>query len=139
MAIVSFSLAWKDWAASHPLLLTPFILENRGFKFFSRFFNYISLFDKLLLCIGLDGSHANFHSVEKLMLACLEKHGQRHACRAHERKIAESLYIILYRFSSFLDCQKECVYGYFGIILIESGEELVFYVEPGIEKLRGDS
>jgi len=58
---------------------------------------------------------------------------------AHERKVAESLYVILYRFSSFLNCRKECVHGHLGIVLIELGEESGFQVEPGIDGVRGET
>ena len=86
--------------------------------------------------MGFDGAHANFHFVEKVMPTHLKQHRQRHTCRAQERKIVKSLYVIQYIFSSFLNCRKECVHGHLGIILIESREESGFQVEPGINGVR---
>jgi len=64
---------------------------------------------------------------------------QRHACKAHKRKVAKPLYVIPYRFSSFLECRKECVHGHLGIILVESGKESGFQVDPGIDGVRGET
>ena len=67
------------------------------------------------------------------MHACLEQHRQRHACRVHERKVAEPLYIIPDRFSSFLDLREELVQGNLSVILVESREESGFQINPIID------
>ena len=74
--------------------------------------------------MGFDSSHANFHFIEKVMPTRLKQYRQMHTCREHKRKVAELLYVIPYRFSSFLDCRKERAHGHLSIILIESTEEL---------------
>ena len=57
----------------------------------------------------------------------------------YERKVAESLYVIPHKFSSFLDCRKECVHGHLSIILVESREKSGFQVEPRIDGVRGET
>ena len=98
---------------------SPPAFGSRGLKLFSQFLSYLSLLDKFLPCMGFDSSHSNFHLVEEVMSACLEQHGQRHSCRAHERKVWEHLYIVSYRFSPFLDSGEELVLDHLSIILIE--------------------
>ena len=69
----------------------------------------------------------------------LEQHGQRHAYRAHEKKIAKALNVVPYRFSSFLNRLEELVHGHFGIFLIKTREEPGFQVDPGIDRARRET
>jgi len=55
------------------------------------------------------------------------------------RHMREKLWNLSYRFSSFLDCRKECVHGHLGVILVEFGEESGFQVEPGIDGVRRET
>ena len=65
----------------------------------------------------------------------LEQHGQRHAYRAHEKKIAKALNVVPYRFSSFLNRLEELVHGHLSVILIESRKEPGFQVHPRIDEV----
>ena len=117
-----------------PCCWLPICSWNRWFKLLRRFLSYFSLFNKILPGVGLNDSHANFHFVEKFVPT---QHGQRHVCRAQKTKIAEPLYIVSYRFSSFLDYQEEFVYGNLSIILVESGEKLGFRLTQELMDLLG--
>jgi len=68
----------------------------------------------------------NFHHVEKVMPTCLEQQGQRHACKAHKRNIMEPLYVVPYRFFSFLDHLEELIHHQLEFIFIKLKEEPSF-------------
>jgi len=139
----SFSIYFQCWCIRRFNRIIAFVVDFPpafgGLKLFSWLFSSLGLFNKLLLSVGFDGSHANFYLVEKVMLTCLKQHRQWHTCRAHERKVVESLYAIPYKFSSFLDRRKEFAHGHLGIILVESGEESGFQVEPRIDRVRRET
>jgi len=66
-----------------------------------------------------------------------EQHGQGHAGGAHEREVAESLNVFLHGFSSFLNCRKEFIFDYLGVILVELRKQLGFQVNPRIDRAIG--
>ena len=51
----------------------------------------------------------------------------------------KSLYVILFGFFFFLDSEKEFAYGYFGIILIKSGEKPNFQVRSSFDGVRRET
>jgi len=90
------------------------------------FVSYLSLFHKLFLGISFNSFHTNFYLIKKVMPTCLEQHGQGYMCRAHKRKVTESLNVVPNGLFTFLNRREELVHGHLSIILVKSSKKLSF-------------
>ena len=69
------SFGFGRLGCSTPLVVDPlFVLSHQGFKLFSQFLGYFSLFSKLFSSMGFDSPHTNFHFVDKVMPPYLEQY-----------------------------------------------------------------